>query len=188
MKHADGIPRLAQHELDTGLQELLKPTVERLGYLGEFFAVAGHVPGAVNGFMQYTGAVKAPLSDRQNEVLALSVCGLLGADYERIQHERLARRLGMSAPWIAAAAGRPGANPAELGDDERSLRQLALAVAARHGERCTSELAAVSAALGPAKAVAALLQITRFVTIALLCNALALEVPVPSIFDEPPAT
>ena len=50
------------------------------------------------------------------------------------------------------------------------------------------ELAAVTTALGHAKAVAALLQVTRFVTIALLCNALALEVPVPSIFDETPAT
>ena len=47
MTGVDGIPRLALGELDGGLQELLKPTVERLGYLGEFFGVAGHVPGAV---------------------------------------------------------------------------------------------------------------------------------------------
>ena len=125
MKHPDGIPRLAQHELDAGLQELLKPTVERLGYLGEFFAVAGHVPGAVNGFMQYTGAVKAPLSDRQNEVLALSraadcsVPTTSGSSTSAWRGGSACR-----APWIAAAAGRPGADPAELADDERLLRRL----------------------------------------------------------------
>jgi hypothetical protein len=39
--------------------------------------------------------------------------------------------------------------------------------------------------MGPQKAVAALLQISRFVTIALMCNALSLELPVGSVFDEP---
>ena len=43
---------------------------------------------------------------------------------------------------------------------------------------------AVADALGPAKTVAALLQIARFVNIALLCNALELKLPVGSVFDE----
>ena len=41
---------------------------------------------------------------RQNEVLALTVCSMLEADYERIQHERLAQKMGLSREWIAAAA------------------------------------------------------------------------------------
>jgi alkylhydroperoxidase family enzyme len=184
MTDVDGVPRLALGDLDGGLQELLKPTVDRLGYLGEFFGVTGHVPNAVSAFMQYTAAVKAPLSDAQNEMLALAVCGALGADYERIQHERLARRLGQSVDWIAAAEGRPGANPSALDADALRLQRLALAMVARNGERCTAEIRAVADALGPTKTVAALLQITRFVTIATLCNALALTLPVPSIFDE----
>jgi hypothetical protein len=57
-------------------------------------------------------------------------------------------------------------------------------VVTRHGLRCTAEVRAVAEALGPEKAVAALLQIARFVNIALLCNALNLELPVPSVFDE----
>ena len=43
----------------------------------------------------------------------------------------------------------------------------------------------VAAVLVWDQAVAALLQVSRFVTIALLCNALSLSLPVPSVFDEP---
>lgn len=182
----DGIPRLAQHELDPALRDLLEPTVKRLGYLGEFFQVAGQVPGAVPAFMQYTGAVKAPLEDRHNELLALSVCAMLEADYERIQHERLSRKLGFALEWIAAAESRPGSSASVLKDDERALQALAQAMVSSHGLRCEAELRAVVTALGPQKAVAALLQVSRFVTIALLCNALSLELPVASVFDAAP--
>lgn len=182
----DGIPRLAFEAVDPALRDLLKPTVDRLGYFGEFFQVAAHVPGALPAFMQYTGAVKAPLEDRHNEVLALTVCHALEADYERIQHERLSRKLGFPLDWIAAASGRAGSHPSALRDDERALQALAMAMVTSNGLRCDDELRAVVAALGPEKAVAALLQISRFVTIALMCNALSLELPVPSVFD--PAT
>jgi alkylhydroperoxidase family enzyme len=178
-----GIPRIAHDDLDPALKEFLKPTVERLGYLGEFFQVTAHVSGAIPGFMQYTAAVKAPLADAQNEVLALTVCNMLEADYERIQHERLSLRLGFSLEWIAAACGRTGAHASSLKDDERALQALAQAVVTSQGLRCKAELDTVVKLLGPQKAVAALLQIARFVGIALLCNALALELPVPSIFE-----
>jgi hypothetical protein len=183
----DGIPRIEQDALDPALRELLKPTVERLGYVGEFFQVVAHVPGAIPAFMQYTGAVKAPLTDAQNEVLAFTVCAALEADYERIQHERLSKRLGFSLEWIAAAEGRTGSHPSALKDDERALQALALAMVTSHGLRCEPELRAVVGVIGPQKAVAALLQISRFVTIALLCNALSLELPVPSVFEAPGA-
>lgn len=181
------IPRLAFENVDPPLRDMLKPTVDRLGYFGEFFQVAAHIPGAIPAFMQYTGAVKAKLSDSENEVLALSVCTMLEADYERIQHERLARKLGFSLDWIAAAEGRPGSHPSALGDGERCLQALAQAMVQSHGLRSDAELAAVTSRLGHEKAVAALLQISRFVTIALLCNALGLTLPVPSVFDEPAA-
>ena len=185
MTAQDGIPRLGLDAVDPAVRDLLKPTVERLGYFGEFFQVAAHVPGAIPAFMQYTGAVKAPLADAHNEVLALTVCGALEADYERIQHERLAKRLGFTLDWIAAASGRPGSHASALTDDERKLQALALAMVSTHGLRCGEELRAVVDALGPEKAVAALLQVSRFVTIALLCNALSLTLPVASVFDEP---
>ena len=184
MSAQDGIPRLDFEAVDPAVRDLLKPTVERLGYFGEFFQVAAHVPGAIPAFMQYTGAVKAPLADAHNEVLALTVCGALEADYERIQHERLAKRLGFPLEWIAAASGRAGSHASALTDDERKLQALALAMVSTHGLRCGDELRAVVDALGPQKAVAALLQVSRFVTIALLCNALSLTLPVASVFDE----
>ena len=182
------IPRLAFEDVDDALRAQLKPTVDRLGYFGEFFQVAAHVPGAVPAFMTYTAAVKAPLADAQNEVLALTVCSMLEADYERIQHERLATKLGLAREWIAAAESRTGSHASALKEDERLLQVLAQAMVTRHGLRCDDELRAVTAALGPPRAVAALLQISRFVTIALLCNAMQLELPVPSIFDAQPAT
>ena len=111
---ADGIPRLGLDALDPKLAGLLKPTVERLGYLGEFFQAVGHVPEAVLQFMEYTKAVKTPLTDAENEVLALAVCSALAGDYERIQHERLSSRLGFSNDWIAAASGRPGSDASQL--------------------------------------------------------------------------
>jgi len=180
----DGIPRLGLDAVDPAVRDLLGPTVERLGYFGEFFQVAAHVPGAIPAFMQYTGAVKAPLADAHNEVLALTVCGALEADYERIQHERLAKRLGFTLDWIAAASARAGSHASALKDDERKLQALALAMVSTHGLRCGDELRAAVDALGPEKAVAALLQVSRFVTIALMCNALSLTLPVASVFDE----
>jgi alkylhydroperoxidase family enzyme len=180
----DGIPRISHDALDPALKDLLKPTVDRLGYLGEFFQVAAHVPGAVPTFMQYTAAVKAPLADAQNEVLALAVCQVLEAEYERIQHERLSKRLGFTLEWIAAACGRPGAHASALEDDERALQALAVAAVTTHGLRCEREVESVVRLLGPQRAVAGLLQIARFVGIALLCNALALELPVQSVFAE----
>jgi len=181
---ADAIPRLDFDAVDAPLRELLKPTVDRLGYFGEFFQVAAHVPGAVPAFMQYTAAVKAPLDNAQNEVLALTVCSMLEADYERIQHERLAEKLGLSREWIAAAESRPGSHLSTLKPDERALQALAQAMVTRNGLRCGDEVSAVTSTLGPAKTVAALLQISRFTAIALLCNSLDLSLPVPSIFEE----
>ena len=82
---SDGIPRLSFAQLDPALADYLKPTVDRLGYFGEFFQTTGHVPDAVRQFMEYTKAVKSPLADNLNEVLALAVCAALGARYELIQ-------------------------------------------------------------------------------------------------------
>ena len=181
---ADGVPRLPFEALDAGLQGFLAPTVERLGYFGEMFAVMAHVPDAIPRFMAYTQAVKAPLTDAENEVLALATCGLLGARYERVQHERLALKLGLSRDWVAAATGWPGADPAALSESERALRGLALAVAGRAGHDCAREVAEAARLLGAQKTAAALLQVARFTAIAQVCNALALALPVPSPLEE----
>lgn len=180
--NADGLKRLSLDEIAPELRAELEPTVARLGYFGEFFQVFSAVPGAVSAFMGYTKAVKAPLADSENEVLALTVCAALGDSYERIQHERLSVRLGLSTDWIAAAEGRAGADMACLSVEEAALRELALAVSGAHGKDCQTAIAAAAAILGAQKTATALLQITRFMGIATLCNALELSLPVPSVF------
>ncbi len=179
---ADGLKRLSIEEIEPALRAELAPTVARLGYFGEFFQVFCAVPGAVGAFMSYTKAVKAPLADSENEVLALTVCSALGDSYERIQHERLSVRLGIGTGWIAAAEGRAGADMALLSSDEAALRDLALAVLATHGKGCHAAVVAATEVIGAQKTVAALLQVTRFMSIATLCNALDLSLPVPSVF------
>lgn len=179
---ADNLERLSWDEVEPTLRTELEPTVARLGYFGEFFQVFGAVPGVVTAFMGYTKAVKAPLADNENEVLALTVCAALGDNYERIQHERLSVRLGLDTGWIAAAEGRAGADMTRLSAEETALRELALALIATHGKGCQTAVAAVTNVIGAQKTAAALLQITRFMSIATLCNALELSLPVPSVF------
>lgn len=180
----DGIPRLSFAQLDPALADYLKPTVDRLGYLGEFFQTAAHVPDALRQFMEYTKAVKSPLADNLNEVLALAVCAALGARYELIQHERLARRLGFTLEWIAAAKGDVETRTGLLDEEERVARELALTMLKDFGRGAAGPIERANSVLGPQRAIAALLQITRFTMIASLCNALDLALPVQSVFTE----
>ena len=180
---ADIFPRLKLAEVDPKLAALLGPTVERLGYFGEFFQVTAHAPDALVKFMEYTAALKAYLPDNLNEVAALTVCSRLGADYERIQHERLALRLGFSRDWIAELTGRRGEPPSVLNIEERSVRDLAQAILGGNPRTIEAEIGRSADQLGPQKSVAAFLQITRFQTIAVICKAFRLSLPVPSIFE-----
>lgn len=179
----DTIRHLSFDEIDPDLQTALGPTVDRLGYFGEMFQVLAHVPKGLQTFMQYTGAVKDPLPFNLNEVCALTVCTDLGADYERIQHERLALKTGMSREWIGELTGAMAPSVSSLSDDEKAVRDLARAVAARGGRDCAAELSAVAARIGDVQAVAAVLQITRFMTISALVHTFEATLPVPSIFD-----
>ena len=99
---SDKVPRLEFDELDRDLADALRPRVERLKYLGEFFKVMGHNPEVLRPFMEMTEALKAALPENLTEVGALTVAGALGNDYERHQHERLCEKLGFARSWIAA--------------------------------------------------------------------------------------
>src|SRR6266542_1204995 len=57
------IPRLSFEELRPDLAEMLRPRVERLGYLGESFKCAGSQPQALMSFMQFTEDLKHALPD-----------------------------------------------------------------------------------------------------------------------------
>src|SRR6059058_1793129 len=94
------------------LRDLLRPRVERLGYLGEFLQRAAHQPDALAAFYRWTEALKEALPFRLVEVIALTVATQTGNDYERIQHERLALTGGMTEDEIVAVERmRPGTCP-----------------------------------------------------------------------------
>jgi alkylhydroperoxidase family enzyme len=180
----DNIPRLALEKCTPEIQDMLRPVVDRLGYFGEFFQVAGHLPAALQEFMAYTGAVKSPLDLRQNEVLALSTCAEAGGDYERIQHERLALNSGLDPNWIAEVIGKHTPTPSLLSAEDKALRDLAIATVQRDGRDVGAEISIVAELLGPEKAMAVVFQITRFQMISTLTKMFEMSLPVTSIFDE----
>ena len=91
---SDQIPRLSASEMPADLAAFLAPRMKRLGYLGEFFQCTAHQPEALLSFLQFTEHLKHALPDNLTEVTVLSVATVMDNAYERIQHERLALKLG----------------------------------------------------------------------------------------------
>jgi alkylhydroperoxidase family enzyme len=177
------IPRLEYDELAPDLARALEPRVKRLGYLGEYFKCAGHQPAALLSFMEFTENSKKALSDRLVEIIALTASAKLGNAYERNQHERLSVRLGFGRDWVAAVEALDPDGASGLEESERAVQRLVVAMLDRPGQGVEAELAAVVGAIGHAQAIATMMVVGRYVVHALIVNSLALEPPVPSIFD-----
>lgn len=175
---------LTLDEIDPKLRETLQPTVDRLGYFGEFFQYAGHAPGVVTGFMQYSGALKGALPDDLNEAIALTVCTELGFAYERVQHERLSLKLGFDRAWIATMVGR--SDEGVLTPAQEHARALSLAILADRLDDARGALAALASETSEAVAIAALFQVTRFRDVCVVGRLFDMKLPVGSIFSEEP--
>lgn len=180
----DTIERLSFDELAPSAQRVLEARVKRLGYLGEFFRCAGHQPDILVPFMEMTEALKKALPDRLTEVGALTVATVMANDYERHQHERLSRKLGFGEAWVAAVETLQPDTAEGMSDEERAVQRLVIAAIERRGRGVAAELEAVIALIGANKAIAVLFLIGRYLTHAVIVNALALAPPVPSIFNE----
>jgi alkylhydroperoxidase family enzyme len=174
------IPRLSPDALRADVAEVLRPRVERLGYLGEFFRCAAHQPSALMSFMAFTDDLKHALPDRITETVALTVSTDLGNAYERHQHERLSIKLGFGEKWVRTIESLEPDVPLDVSDTERRVQTLTLAVIRRHGHGASGELDAVVDAIGHQQAIAVLMLIGRYVTHALMVNALELQPPVAS--------
>jgi alkylhydroperoxidase family enzyme len=171
-----GVTPLDLAELPADLREHLGPRVRRLGYLGDFFRYCGHQPAALLNFDRYTEALKKALPAGLTETVSLTVATAAGNDYERVQHERLSRTLGMSDAWIEAMTSGE-ANPDGLTDEQADARALALAMHARDWDLAQSRLAALSARAGQEQAVGVLMLVGRYLAHAAISNTLHLGVP-----------
>src|SRR5260370_30070348 len=120
------IPRLSFSELDPQLAELLRPKVERLNYLGEFFQFTGHQPRALISFYTLTEDLRQALPDNLTELVALTVATLMDNPYERVQHERLALKLSLSETWIRGVLSLQTRNSSELSEIEVLVQKTAL--------------------------------------------------------------
>lgn len=178
------IPRLSYEQLDPQLAEMLRPKVERLKYLGEFFQCTGHQPRALMSFHQLTEDLKHALPDNLTELVALSVAAVMGNDYERVQHERLSLKLGYGEEWVRAVLALDPENSHELSQAERLAQKLTLALVERRGHDTASETDALVKVIGHEKAVGVLMLAGRYVMHALIANCLALEPPVTSPLEE----
>lgn len=172
------IPRLSVEEMHPLLAQRLRPRVERLGYLGEFFRCAAQQPKALLAFLDLTEALKESLPDRLTEVVALTISSAMDNAYERVQHERLCLKLGFGEDWIRRVEAR--GDKAELAEDERLVQRLVVAVLERKGHNTTRELEEMVRSIGPERTIAILMLVGRYVSHALMVNSLALEPPVPS--------
>src|SRR5712691_1005567 len=177
---SDLIPRLSSGQMPPDLAEYLRPRVERLGYLGEFFQCAAHQPKALLSFMTFTEDLRKALPEKLTETVALSVSRLMDNAYERVQHERLCLKLGFDRAWIREVIALSPSTARHMTHEEQLVQTLVIAAVNRRGHGCKDELEAVIKAIGHANAIAVLLLIGRYMTHALTVNCLALQPPVPS--------
>jgi alkylhydroperoxidase family enzyme len=170
--------RIGYEQLPPELQSRLEARVARLGYLGEFFQVAAHQPRALAGFIDYTEALKDALPDRLVEVIALTAATATANDYERVQHERLALRLGFTEEEVRALVTDGGSLDA-FSAAERAAIALAREVCAARGGACRS-YEQVEQLVGEEVAVGCLMTAVRYLAHATMANTWGLAAPVPS--------
>jgi len=168
------IARIGFDDLDPALREVLRPRVERLGYLGEFFQCAAHQPDALISLNALTEQLRGALPDEAAEIVALTVATVTGNDYERHQHERLSLKLGFTEEWIRHEIAL---------EDGGIVQRTVLALLEDRGRG--ADVDALAAEKGDAFAVAVLLLTGRYLMHSTVVNALRLAPPVPSPLAEP---
>lgn len=174
------IPMLSEDDMAPELAAVLHSRVERLGYLGEFFRYTAHQPQALMSFISFTENLKHALPENLTEVVALSVASFMRNAYERVQHECLSLKLGLGEHWVREVLSLKADGNGSLSEEEMLVQRLVIAVISRKGHDTGRELQAAIGAIGPEKTIAVLMMIGRYVTHALIVNALNLAPPVPS--------
>jgi alkylhydroperoxidase family enzyme len=174
---SDLIPRLSARDMPPELVAFLRPRVERLGYLGEFFQCTAHQPEALLAFLEFTEHLKHALPNNLTELVALSIAVFMDNAYERVQHERLSLKLGFSQQWLRDVLRLAPDDPGPLSEQERLVQRLVLSAVRSGGRSAAPEFKAVTESIGPAQAIAILMLIGRYMSHALIVNTLNLTAP-----------
>lgn len=174
------VDRISYDELPDDLREQLRPRYERLGYLGEFFQLGAHQPAALGHFVGFTEALKNALSPRLVEPIALTVATITGNDYERVQHERLALKVGLDEEEVTALVERSAPQSGRFSPAELAAIDLAVAVVDARGRGCTAEFERLLELVGSEVAVGALMTAVRYLAHATMSNTWELGPPVSS--------
>jgi len=173
-----GLEALSFADLTDELQAQLGARVQRLGYLGAFFAYAGYQPAALGEFIDFTEALKSALPFKRAELVALTVARVMGNDYELDQHIRLCKVRCMPRDWIdELATPQSRLEGPALDDSERRLVDFIEASVERRGKVDPSMFAEIVAQEGASGAIGLLLMVSRFVAHATVSNVLGLQAP-----------
>lgn len=170
--------------LPQGLSDLLRPKVERLGYLGDFFRHMAHAPAPLEAFIRFTETTLAQVPKSLAEVIALSIATETENAYERTQHERLSIALGFSAEWVGAVCLLSPDDAPGLTSEERLVQKLALDAVRTHGRTAQAHVAAANQIFDPEILASLLFLIGRYTAHAAISNLLGLKAPVASIFED----
>ena len=86
------------------------------------FRMLSYAENALRPFLRFAGALwdESALTPGQRELVILTVAELTGADYERVQHEPIALKVGVRPEQIAAIAAR-SFDAGVFDDAERAL-------------------------------------------------------------------
>lgn len=177
------IPSLRFDELPESIAVLLRGKVERLGYLGEFFARTAHQEAALRTFIEFTDAAKGALDARIVELVALTVARMKDVPYELHQHERLAVKLGFGEDWVRAVERLAPEGPV-LSDAECRIQRYLIHAIEADGHGAGPLLDDMVARIGHEDAVAVMMVMSRYLGHAVMVNSMAIAAPVPSIFGE----
>src|SRR5207253_11364297 len=127
--------------------------------------------------------LKDALPDNITEVVALTVAAKMRHSYERVQHERLALKLGFGEEWVREVLALEEKGRGRLSPEELMVQRFCISAVERDGQETTADFESVIKAIGYKDAIAVLMLIGRYVMHALIANSLALEPPVTSPLD-----
>ncbi|HVP84146.1 MAG TPA: hypothetical protein VMS78_05450 [Rhizomicrobium sp.] len=178
------VPRISYDELPPNLKEELAAKVRRLGYLGEFFQIAAHQPDALYHFNRFTETLKEALPHNLVELLALTLSTWSENFYERVQHERLALKLGLSENWVKEVERLSPNETTRLTPTEKAAQALALSMAKTQGRNSRADAEAFAKLTDHQTLVGVLLTVGRYLAHSAFCNTMQIKPPVSSPIGE----